>query len=197
MDLKLGFAKLGINLHSAKLSFQIHQRIKYNYVYLLYMEQKNIKQLRLTDITRYNDVETGRLTLKVGNKQKSWKAVWLTNLRFNVRGKNLLPRTTLPLSIRANERYLDCLRLKLNRRMEMWIVPLETDQWIDFGVDLYLCSEDEEFIPLPMTAYQQLIDAINRYGIRELTVDEPRCTVDGNRLCQDNGQGFDADFWDD
>lgn len=161
------------------------------------MEQKNMKQLRLTDITRYNDVETGRLTLKVGNKQKSWKAVWLTNLRCNVRGKNLLPRTSLSLSVRANERYLDCLRLKLNQRIEMWIVPLETAQWIDFGVDLYLCDEDDEFIPLPMTAYQQLIDAINRYDIRELTVEEPRCTVDGNRLCQDNGKGFDADFWDD
>ena len=37
-----------------------------------------LKKLRLTNITRYNDVEEGWLVLNVGMHVKSWRVVWLT-----------------------------------------------------------------------------------------------------------------------
>ncbi len=152
-------------------------------------------EFRLTDITRYDDVEMGRLVLRVDGREKSWKAVWLTNLRCHVKGSNELPRTELPLSIRPTRRYLDCLRLKLSQRIVMWIVPLESTEWTEMGVDLYLCDEGDELAPLPAKAYRQLVAAIKRYGVSELTVEEPRWTVDGDRFCHDAGVDFDEDFW--
>jgi len=154
-----------------------------------------VNELRLTDITRYDDVEMGRLVLRVDGHEKSWKAVWLTNLRCHVKGSDELPRTELPLSIRPTNRYLECLRLKLSQRIVMWIVPLESSEWTEFGVDLYLCDEDDEFTPLPDKAYRQLVAAIKRYGISGLTVEAPSWTVAHDRFCHDEGVDFDEDFW--
>lgn len=153
-------------------------------------------ELRLTDITRYNDVEMGRLTLSDGKRQKSWKAIWLANLRYRTHGSNEMPRGRLPLSIKPNEKYLDCLRLKLTQRTIMWMLPLESKEWYDIGVDLYLCDEAEALTPLSRAGYQQVVGAVKRYNISELSVEEPKWIVDKDRLCHDEGASFDADFWD-
>ena len=152
-------------------------------------------ELRLTDICRWHDVERGWLQLTVGNRQRRWNAIWQTNLRFRSQGDNLLPRGTLPLNYRTTGKWIDCPRLKLNRRTAMWMVPLETARWSGFGVDLYLCAGDDEIVPLPRQDYLQLVDALKWYGIRDLTVDVPQRTVDGYLLNTEDETGFDADFW--
>lgn len=158
------------------------------------MERLN-KKLTLTDITRYDDVEMGTLKLTVDGRQKCWKAIWQTNLRVNIQGLHGLPSGVLPLELRPYRRWMDCPRLKLSQRIRMWLVPLESNKWYDFGVDLYLCDDSEAIVPLSKEGYRQLRGAIWQYDIRELTVEEPRWTVDGDRLCHDQGVSFDADFW--
>lgn len=153
------------------------------------------KDLRLTDITRYDDVETGQLVLTVGSRHKSWKAIWLSNLRYRINDGRCLPRTALPLSIRAGQHYIECPCLKLNRLTAMWMVPLETSEWTNIGVDLYLCDKQELITPLPNQDYRQLVEAIKRFGISELSVEEPRQVVSLNLLNHHEEADFDADFW--
>lgn len=153
-------------------------------------------ELRLTDICRWHDVERGWLQLTVGNKRRRWNAIWQTNLRFGSRGDGrILPRGTLPLAYKATGKWIDCPRLKLNLRTVMWMVPLETARWSDFGVDLYLCAGDDGFAPLPRQDYLQLVNALKWYNIRELSVDNYQRTVDGNLLNTADEMGLDADFW--
>lgn len=158
------------------------------------MEKLN-KKLTLTDITRYDDVEVGTLKLAVDGRQKCWKAIWQTNLRVNIQGSHGLTRGVVPMDMHPYRRWMDCPRLKLSQRIRMWMVPLESNKWYDFGVDLYLCDDSEAIVPLSKEGYKQLMGAIRRYDIRELTVEEPQWTVDGDRLCHDQGVAFDADFW--
>lgn len=155
------------------------------------------KELRLTDITRYDDVEMGRLELTVGEQRRSWKAIWLADLRCTVRGSHRLPVGVLPLSVIPSIRWVDCPRLTLNQRTRMWLVPLESSEWVNFGVDLYLCDEGEKIAPLSKAGYRQLVGAIMRYDISGLSVEPPRWRVRANRLNHDEGVGFDADFWND
>ncbi|MCH5309195.1 MAG: hypothetical protein J1E58_04970 [Prevotella sp.] len=155
------------------------------------------KELRLTDITRYDDVEMGRLELTVGEQRRSWKAIWLADLRCNVRGSRRLPAGVLQLTILPGTRWVDCPRLSLNQRIKMWIVPLESSEWADFGVDLYLCDDGGKIGPLPKDSYRQLVGAIRKYDISGLSVEPPRWRVRANRLNHDEGVGFDADFWND
>jgi len=153
------------------------------------------KDLRLTDITHYDDVETGQLVLTVGSRQKNWKAIWLSNLRYGSSGNRSLPRTVLPLYLRVNQHYIECPYLKLNHRTAMWMVPLETSEWTNIGVDLYLCDKQELITPLPDQDYRQLVEAIKRFGISELSVEEPQQVISQNLLNHHEEADFDADFW--
>lgn len=152
-------------------------------------------ELRLTDICRWQDVERGWLQLSFGYKRRRWNAIWQTNLRFGCQGANRLPRGTIPMGVKTTDRWIDCPRLKLTLRTVMWVVPLETAKWSDFGVNLYLCADGNALAPLPRQEYLQLVDALKWYGIREISVDEPQRTVDGYLLNTEDETGFDAAFW--
>lgn len=78
----------------------------------------------------------------------------------------------------------------------MWIVPLKTAIWEDFGVDLYLCSEEEELNPLPKEDYLQFVKAVTYYNVTHLMVEPPRQTLQQCFLQHDAGVFQKPDFWD-
>ena len=149
-------------------------------------------ELRLTHIIRYADVERGLLVLTDGDKQKSWKATWQTNLRVDINGSRSLPRGTLPLHLtKARAPWGICPRLKLNHRIAMWMEPLNAFKWSDFGIDLYLCDENDYRQPLNRADYLIMVQALRHYDIRELIVDEPLAEKTKNKY----QHGFEAEFW--
>ena len=158
-------------------------------------EMKTNRELRLTDITRYEDVEEGRLVLTVDGHEKSWRAIWLTILLYSKKGNSSLPRTTMPLWFRNYHGWVDCPRINLTRQSFMWIEPLKCSSWIDMGVNLYLLSENGWPEPLPRHEYKNLVQALLSYGISEITIDEPMATITDSRFHPDNTIGLE-DFWD-
>ncbi|MBQ6768135.1 MAG: hypothetical protein IJP46_05615 [Prevotella sp.] len=155
----------------------------------------NEKELRLTDIVRYIDVEEGRLVFCYGEHKKSCKAIWLSDLRIHNNKEGSLPRETLPVRYRNYGQWIDCPRIKLNTRNFMWIEPLNCCSWVDMGVNLYLCSSNGWPEPLPRHEYVNLVNAFLGYGISEITVDEPTTIVKDSRFHPDNVMGLDR-FWD-
>ena len=152
----------------------------------------NEVELRLTDITRYEDVERGRLVLTVGERQKSWKATWQTDLHISLTVDRSMPRGDLPLNLRKSRApWPICPKVKLNRLTGMWILPLNTVRWSDFGVNLYLCSENDYLEPLARGDYKLFVDALLHYGVDTLTVEAPQCVKDENAY----QHGFEYEFW--
>jgi hypothetical protein len=159
------------------------------------MNMKNIKALRLTNITRYEDVEEGQLVLTINDHEKSWKAIWLSVLLHSVNGGLSLPRKTLPLWYRHYHGWVDCPRINLTRQTYMWIEPLNCCSWIDMGVNLYLCSSAGWPEPLPRYDYKNFVQALLSYNISEITIDEPIVTITNSRFHPNNIMGME-DFWD-
>ena len=149
-------------------------------------------QLILTDITRYDDVETGHLVLTVGEKSKTWYAVWLTNLHIQWQTVNHLPAGCYPLAIRSNRRWLQCPRFKVTRLISMWIEPFDAECWHDMGVNLYLLAQSEHFQPLGRNDYLQFVEALGKYDIHELTIASQVKEVRVNKFRLDS----DNSFWD-
>lgn len=156
---------------------------------------KKKRELRLTDITRYLDVEEGRLLLTVGEYSKSWQAIWLTDLRINVDGGHGLPRKTLPVRYKGYHGWVDCPRICLNRQNSMWIEPLHCSSWINMGVNLYLCGSNGWPEPLSRREYENLVQALLSYGIGEIVVERPKATIEDSRFHPNNIMGLE-DFWD-
>lgn len=156
------------------------------------METKK-NELRLTDITRYRDVEEGRLVLSAEGHRKSWKAIWLTDLRVN--NISFLPQGEIPISYKHYHEWVDCPRLRLNHQNFMWIVPLDSDNYIDMGVNLYLCDGKGFPNPLKRRDYENMVNALYSYRIDKLTVEMPAVTIEDSRFHSDNIMGL-VDFWD-
>ncbi len=156
------------------------------------METKK-NELRLTDITRYRDVEEGRLVLGAEGHRKSWKAIWLTDLRVN--DISFLPQGEIPISYKHYHEWVDCPRLRLNHQNFMWIVPLDSDNYIDMGVNLYLCDNNGFPNPLKRRDYENMVNALYSYRIDKLTVEMPAVTIEDSRFHPDNIMGL-VDFWD-
>lgn len=150
----------------------------------------------LSDIIRYDDVETGRLKLIVGNRQKTWKATWLSNLNCQTSDGRSLPRKSLQILFKANELWAECPMLRLNPRTKMWIVPLKAANWLDFGVDLYLCAESEELKPLPRKDYLQFVEAVTYFNVTHLAVEQPRQTLQQCFLQHEAGVLQDTNTWE-
>lgn len=157
------------------------------------MKQNN--ELRLTDITRYEDVEEGRLMLTIDGRKKSWFGIWLSDLRIYNNKERCLPRETLPIKYKHYHGWVDCPRIRLNHRNFMWIEPLNCCSWIDMGVNLYLCSSAGWPEPLPRYDYKNFVQALLSYNISEITVDEPIVTITNSRFHPNNILGLE-DFWD-
>lgn len=156
------------------------------------METKK-NELRLTDITRYRDVEEGRLVLSAEGHRKSWKAIWLAKL--NVINVSCLPRGEIPIRYKHYHEWVDCPRLRLNHQNFMWIVPLDSDNYIDMGVNLYLCEDKGFPNPLKRRDYENMVNALYSYRIDKLTVEMPAVTIEDSRFHPDNIMGL-VDFWD-
>lgn len=156
------------------------------------METKK-NELRLTDITRYRDVEEGRLVLSAEGHRKSWKAIWLTDLRVN--NISFLPQGEIPISYKHYHEWVDCPRLRLNHQNFMWIVPLDSDNYIDMGVNLYLCDNNGFPNPLKRRDYENMVNALYSYRIDKLTVEMPAVTIEDSHFHPDNIMGL-VDFWD-
>ena len=156
------------------------------------METKK-NELRLTDITRYRDVEEGRLVLSAEGHRKSWKAIWLAKL--NVINVSCLPRGEIPIRYKHYHEWVDCPRLRLNHQNFMWIVPLDSDNYIDMGVNLYLCDDKGFPNPLKRRDYENMVNALYSYRIDKLTVEMPAVTIEDSRFHPDNIMGL-VDFWD-
>lgn len=156
---------------------------------------KMINELRLKNITRYEDVEEGQLELTINGRMKHWYAIWLTSLFYNGGGDRSLPRKTLPLGFKHYHGWIDCPRIILNRQNFMWIEPLNCCSWVDMGVNLYLCSSSGWPEPLPRIEYVNMVRALLGYGISEITVDEPFIISKDSRFHSNNIMGLD-DFWD-
>ncbi|MBP3766829.1 MAG: hypothetical protein J6I31_00920 [Prevotella sp.] len=156
------------------------------------METKK-NELRLTDITRYRDVEEGRLVLSAEGHRKSWKAIWLAKL--NVINVSCLPRGEIPIRYKHYHEWVDCPRLRLNHQNFMWIVPLDSDNYIDMGVNLYLCDNKGFPNPLKRRDYENMVNALYSYRIDRLIVEMPVVTIEDSRFHPDNIMGL-VDFWD-
>ena len=155
----------------------------------------NKNELRLTDITQYEDVEEGQLMLMAAGHTKSWKAIWLTNLHVNINGKHGLPRGVIKIKYSHYHGLVDCPRLCLNQRNFMWIEPLRCNNWIDMGVNLYLSSEKGFPEPLSQRDYNNMVNALLSYHISEITVEPPVVIIENSRFHPDNVMGLE-DFWD-
>ena len=158
------------------------------------METKN-QELKLTDITRYDDVDMGNLVLSMDGHSKSWKAIWQANLHVNIKGSACIPYGDIPIKYRCYQQWIDCPRLKLNSRYFRWIVPLDSVNWIDMGVNLYLCADEGWPRPLPRRDYEQMCRVLCELKVGVLTVEQPRQTFASSWFHHDIRMGME-NFWD-
>ena len=155
-----------------------------------------LKKLRLTNITRYNDVEEGWLVLNVGTRVKSWRAVWLTQLRLNSRGPCNLPRGDFTLRYAHHGEWIDCPKIRLSLKSSMWIEPLQSRTWEEMGASVYLCSGEGWPDSMSISEYKKLTSALQSFGITQLTIDEPQQVVNEYRCGNQAFMGME-DFWED
>lgn len=153
------------------------------------------KVFKLFQITRYEDVEEGTLMLMVGDRVKTWKAIWLSNLRIGKQGMHHLPSGVLPVRYQNYMQWVDCPRITLTHRTFMWIEPLQAMCWHDMGVNLYLCSDQGWPMPLPNRDFMQMTSVLCEFKINILTVEEPEVINDFSRFNEDEKSGMDQ-FWD-
>lgn len=151
-------------------------------------------ELRLTDITRYNDVETGRLVLTVGEHTKGWKAIWLNHLRLSSRGSEYLPRGDFTLRYEHHNEWIDCPKIRLLRKVSIWIEPLNSHTWAGMGANVYLCSSEGWPDPISVKDYNQMVTALLNYNIRQLTIDKAQWVVNEN-LCKNQSIMGMENFW--
>ena len=151
------------------------------------------RELRLTGITRYKDVETGTLQLTIGTHVKRMEAIWLANLRFGSDGR--LPLGELPLYYRNYRQWLNCPRVSLNHQTFMWIVPLDCDNWVDMGCNLYLCSPDGWPAPLPTREFRLLADMLQQSMLTTIVIEGPQKVMRRYRLNKEEQAG-NNNFWD-
>ncbi len=154
----------------------------------------NNKVFKLFEITRYEDVEEGTLMLMVGNRVKTWKAIWLSNLRFNRQGACHLPSGELPIRYQNYLQWVDCPRISLTLRIYMWIEPLKSACWDDMGVNLYLCSDEGWPMPLSKKEFMQMTSVLCELRINSLTVEEPKVINDCSRFNEEEKSGMNT-FW--
>lgn len=157
------------------------------------MKTNNEKQLSLTDITRYDDVETGTLELCVGPRIKRWKAIWLTKMLFG--DSRNLPRGDLTLCYRNFNRWIDCPRISITRQTHAWIVPLDSSRWNDMGVNIYLCNGEGRTHPLSAADYKQMIQVMQSLQIGCLTVQPPANVCNTTFFTEEDKAGTGL-FWD-
>lgn len=155
-----------------------------------------LKKLRLTNITRYNDVEEGWLVLNVGTHVKSWRVVWLTQLRLNSRGPCNLPRGDFTLRYAHHGEWIDCPKIRLTLKTSMWIEPLHSRTWEEMGASVYLCSGEGWPDSMSTSEYKKLTSALQSIGIAQLTIDEPQKVVNEYRCGNQALMGME-DFWED
>lgn len=153
-----------------------------------------LKQLRLTHITRYNDVEEGRLVLTVGQHTRSWRAVWLSQLRLNACGPRNLPRGDFTLRYSHHGTWIDCPKIRLTQKSSAWIVPLGPLTWEEMTTNVYLCSDEGWPSSISNAEYKQFASALNYYGIDTITIDEPTAVVNGFLCRAGEIMGLEA-FW--
>jgi len=151
------------------------------------------KELKLTDITRYIDVETGQLQLTIGCHTKRIEAIWLSNIRFG--DDRQLPRGIVPVSYKNHRQWLDCPRISLNRKTHVWIVPLDCDRWVDMGTNLYLCEQGGWSRGLPVRIFLRLAEVLQSNEVRQLTIEAPRQTLP-YPLFSEEGKTGNNIFWD-
>lgn len=154
-----------------------------------------LKQLRLTGITRYNDVEEGRLVLTVGQHTKSWRAVWLSQLRLNSRGPRNLPRGDFTLRYGHRGLWIDCPKIRLSLKSSAWIEPLGSLTWEGMGTNVYLLSDKGWPDSISIADYKQLVSALTYYGINAISIDKPERAVDGFLCRTGEIMGMEA-FWE-
>lgn len=147
---------------------------------------------KITDITHYEDVCEGRLVMCVGEKEKSWRVVWMAYLRLNSLGEKGIPAGAYSLGVKANQRWVCGLQVKIHNRKRLWIEPLISDRWEDFGTDIYLCEDNDSLTPVGRMEYGQLVRALEHFGITELLMEKPQRYLDGNRLRHED---LSVDFW--
>ena len=150
-------------------------------------------KLRLTGITRYKDVETGMLELRVGNHKKRWKAVWLTQMNFG--DSRCLPRGDLTINYVTHGYWIDCPRIMIHTKWIIWIEPLNSTCWNDMGIDLYLCSNDGWTSPLPRKDFENMVTVLITHNVQMLTVEEPTEIVENSLFSNDEKAGM-INFWD-
>lgn len=155
--------------------------------------KKMTKDFRLTNVTRYCDVEEGTLRLTIGNRSKSWKAVWQSNIYYGANGMRPMPRGTLEVRYKNHNQWIDCPRLKMNRRNFIWIEPLAAEDWINLGCDLYLMGDEGWPHPLSKKDYEQMTALLKAYDISSLIVESPNRIKVDNRLNHDLFVTFDWD----
>ena len=157
------------------------------------MTTNTAKQLILTDITRYDDVEMGTLELRVGPRIKRWKAIWLTNMLFG--DSRSLPRGTLSLYYRNFNCWIDCPRISINRQTHAWIIPLDSSRWNDMGVNIYLCSGEGWPHPLSVADYKMMLQVMLTLQIGSLTVETPSNVCNTTFFSEEEITGMNL-FWD-
>ena len=155
----------------------------------------NNKVFKLFEITRYEDVEEGTLMLMVGNRVKTWKTIWLSNLRLNGQGARHLPSGELPIRFQNYQQWVDCPRISLNCRTFMWIEPLKAMCWNDMGVNLYLCSDEGWPMPLSKKEFMLMTSVLCDLRINTLMVEEPVVINAYSRFNKEEKSGMNT-FWD-
>lgn len=153
----------------------------------------NNNVLRLTGITRYEDVETGVLELRVRNRVKRWQAVWLTLIRFG--DSRCLPRGDLTIRYRCHGPWIDIPRVSLNFQTHAWILPLDCDNWNNMGANIYLCSAEGWPHPLSVKDYELMTTVLNELQQRTLQVDEPETIKETSLFTNEEKAGM-SQFWD-
>lgn len=148
--------------------------------------------MRLTNIIHYDDVETGQLELPTADGTLRWNVAWLADLRCIVRGGRFLPEGDFRLVIDAYERWVTCPMLRLTNHTTMWLVPLKTTKWSNFGVNMYMCDGGDVLAPLSDKAYLNFTEAVVRHDITGISVEGSRQTREGNFLNHRGGQDFDV-----
>lgn len=108
------------------------------------MEEKR-KGLRLTDISHYDDVETGTLVLSDGEgHRKSYTAMWLSDLR--IPSMRQLPRgVMLPLRSVPTPFCYETPLIYVSTACKLRVEPLMSKSWQDFGCQLYVEMTVQEF----------------------------------------------------
>lgn len=145
----------------------------------------------VNDVIEYRDVKVGTLSIKVGDKEKKYRAIWFAYLAGVVNGQNTLPAGTFPIRFRIHGGILNTPWVCFNRIFRVPILPFGNLTYKQMQPWIYIQHTDGTEVT--KSEWKQVSDIASLY-VTKFQLNEPTVNVSPKEFLNKSSE-FDLDNW--